>query len=128
MSGGCRRRRGTSWGTRTLPRWRSKSGQPRRTTWRTVYRCDVYREGREIRVDIEGSGFLYNMVRNIVGTLIEVGRGYWEAGKDPGDPRQRGPGQCGADLAAQRAVHAVGEVHAGAVPAAREGAGDGVCG
>ncbi len=53
-----------------------KSGQPRRTTWRTVYRCDVYRSGREIRVDVEGSGFLYNMVRNIVGTLIDVGRGH----------------------------------------------------
>lgn len=54
----------------------SKGGKPRRTTWRTVFRCDVYRHYREVRIDVEGSGFLYNMVRNMVGTLIEVGRGY----------------------------------------------------
>ena len=29
-------------------------------------------------IDIEASGFLYNMARNIVGTLIEVGRGKME--------------------------------------------------
>ncbi len=29
-------------------------------------------------MDVEGSGFLYNMVRNMVGTLIEIGRGRWE--------------------------------------------------
>ncbi len=55
----------------------SKSGQPRRTTWRTVFRCDVYRHFQEVRIDVEGSGFLYNMVRNIAGTLVEVGRGRW---------------------------------------------------
>jgi tRNA pseudouridine38-40 synthase len=31
--------------------------------------------GGEISIEVEGSGFLRHMVRNIVGTLIEVGRG-----------------------------------------------------
>jgi len=44
---------------------------------RTVFRCDVERHLDEVRVDVEGSGFLYNQVRNMVGTLIEVGRGRW---------------------------------------------------
>lgn len=33
---------------------------------------------RWIYVDVEGDGFLYNMVRNIVGTLVDVGVGRWE--------------------------------------------------
>jgi tRNA pseudouridine38-40 synthase len=28
-------------------------------------------------IDVEGTGFLYNQVRNMVGTLVEVGRGHW---------------------------------------------------
>ncbi len=42
---------------------------------RTVYRCDVTREGDMITVMISGNGFLYNMVRIIVGTLFQVGGG-----------------------------------------------------
>ena len=34
-----------------------------------------------IYVDVEGDGFLYNMVRNIVGTLVDVGVGRWEPDK-----------------------------------------------
>ena len=46
-------------------------------TVRTVWRCEVAGAGEEVAVTIRGDGFLYNMVRNIVGTLIEVGRGRW---------------------------------------------------
>ncbi len=51
----------------------------RKTTVRTIFRCDVTEVGEEIRVTVHGDGFLYNMVRNIVGTLIEIGRGRWPA-------------------------------------------------
>jgi tRNA pseudouridine38-40 synthase len=42
---------------------------------RTIYRCDVTREGDMITVMISGNGFLYNMVRIIVGTLFQIGGG-----------------------------------------------------
>lgn len=49
----------------------------REDTVRTIFRCDVTSENRWIYIDVEGDSFLYNMVRNIVGTLIEVGIGKW---------------------------------------------------
>jgi tRNA pseudouridine38-40 synthase len=42
---------------------------------RTVHRVDVAKEGEELWVDVRGTAFLKHMVRNIVGTLVEVGRG-----------------------------------------------------
>ncbi len=43
---------------------------------RTVYDCHVTRDENDmITIHIEGNGFLYNMVRIIAGTLIEVGWG-----------------------------------------------------
>ena len=42
---------------------------------RTIYRLEVRRSGEEIIISVTGSGFLYNMVRIIAGTLIEAGRG-----------------------------------------------------
>ncbi len=54
---------------------------------RTVLRCEVTEQptenGRWVYVDIEGDGFLYNMVRNIVGTLVEIGVGRWTGEKIP---------------------------------------------
>ena len=45
------------------------------TTVRTIYRCMVERDNDIIRIRVTGNGFLYNMVRIIAGTLIEVGSG-----------------------------------------------------
>ncbi len=42
-----------------------------------VYGAGSGRDGREITIRIRGNGFLYNMVRIIVGTLLRVGRGFY---------------------------------------------------
>jgi tRNA pseudouridine38-40 synthase len=58
------------------------SGSDRKTTVRDVRACDVIEQltaqadvGRHLAIEVEANGFLYNMVRNIVGSLVEVGRG-----------------------------------------------------
>ena len=52
-------------------------GSPRLTTTRTVYTLEVATiptmDGVDIWIDVEADGFLYNMVRNIVGTLRDIG-------------------------------------------------------
>ncbi len=49
----------------------------RMTSIRTITHFAVSRMGDCVWVDVEADGFLYNMVRAIVGTLYQVGRGYW---------------------------------------------------
>ena len=51
------------------------SGGQAKTTVRTMDFFDVTRSGEEITLRIHGNGFLYNMVRIIAGTLIDVGHG-----------------------------------------------------
>ena len=64
---------------------RSKDEPP--DTVKTVHQVDVSREGEWVFVQVIGDGFLYRMVRNFVGTLVEVGRGHWA------------PAECGEILA-----------------------------
>ncbi|MCD6416428.1 MAG: tRNA pseudouridine(38-40) synthase TruA [Planctomycetes bacterium] len=42
---------------------------------RTLLRSELVEDGDELRYHVEADGFLYNMVRIIVGTLLEVGQG-----------------------------------------------------
>lgn len=69
------------------------TGAERRTTTRTIKACELVRQRRRdddvplakqgradsdgirVAIEVEANGFLYNMVRNIVGTILEVGRG-----------------------------------------------------
>jgi tRNA pseudouridine38-40 synthase len=55
----------------------ASAADTRESSVRTVLRCDVKSDEPWIYIDVQADGFLYNMVRNIVGTLVEVGRGRW---------------------------------------------------
>jgi len=53
----------------------------RMSSVRTITHLSLNRMGEWIWLDVEADGFLYNMVRAIAGTLINVGRGYWPVSK-----------------------------------------------
>ncbi len=54
------------------------AGCRRESMIREVLRCDAERHLDEIRIDVEGTGFLHKQVRNMVGTLIDVAQGRWD--------------------------------------------------
>ncbi len=58
------------------------AGHGRESTVRTLYACHVEEQTlngvRQLHMVVRGNGFLYNMVRIIAGTLLEVGRGRFE--------------------------------------------------
>lgn len=54
------------------------SGSNVQTTVRTIQQAEVVQQDNLVIFRIEGDGFLYNMVRIIVGTLIKVGTGEWK--------------------------------------------------
>jgi len=51
------------------------SGTSSKNSVRTIYKAEVIEDGDRIKIELTGSGFLYNMVRIISGTLVEVGEG-----------------------------------------------------
>lgn len=50
------------------------SGSSVSDTVRTIYDIDLTKEDDLIIMEVEGNGFLYNMVRIIAGTLVDIGR------------------------------------------------------
>jgi tRNA pseudouridine38-40 synthase len=74
----------------------ASAADKRESSVRTVMQCQVKQEDNWVYIDIEADRFLYNMVRNIVGTLIEIGRGKWKPEKiteilDAKDRKAAGP-------------------------------------
>ncbi len=51
------------------------SGTSSKSSVRKIYQTSLKKEGDRIIIELTGNGFLYNMVRIIVGTLVEVGLG-----------------------------------------------------
>ncbi len=62
-------------GTHDFKCFETSGGTPRETTVRTIYSLTIEEDDTNIVIEVTGDGFLYNMVRIIVGTLIEVGEG-----------------------------------------------------
>ena len=53
------------------------TGAQVKTTVRTLTGIDIWRDGDIVTIRVKGEGFLYNMVRIIAGTLIQVGNGQY---------------------------------------------------
>lgn len=51
------------------------SGTSSKSSVREIYKAEVTKENERITIELTGSGFLYNMVRIISGTLVDVGLG-----------------------------------------------------
>jgi tRNA pseudouridine38-40 synthase len=51
------------------------SGTSSKSSVRIIYNAKVIKDGDRIKIELTGNGFLYNMVRIIAGTLVEVGEG-----------------------------------------------------
>jgi len=51
------------------------SGTSGKNSVRTIYKAEIKQEGEHIYIELTGNGFLYNMVRIIAGTLLDVGLG-----------------------------------------------------
>ena len=77
------------------------TGTARENCLRKVKRLRILTEKELIRLDMEADGFLYNMVRIIAGTLLEVGRGKMAAGEVKRILRAKDRRQAGPTLPAQ---------------------------
>ncbi|HWJ02089.1 MAG TPA: tRNA pseudouridine(38-40) synthase TruA [Verrucomicrobiae bacterium] len=60
------------------------AGSPVKNFVRTLMKCELTRDNEVIRIVCEADGFLYNMVRIISGTLLDVGKGRLAPGDIPG--------------------------------------------
>jgi tRNA pseudouridine38-40 synthase len=99
-------------------------GADRRSTVRTLRRIGIRRRAGRVDLEFEGDGFLHHMVRNLVGTLVQVGRGAWPPGRVAAalrarDRRAAGPSAPALGLALVSVSYG---------PGTRSGAGEGKIG
>ncbi len=74
----------------------------RENTIRTIYSCQVRAIApRRFVVEVSGNGFLYNMVRILAGTLLDVGRGHIDANGIPAIIASKDRRQAGTTLPPQ---------------------------
>ena len=59
------------------------SGTSSKNSVREIYKAEIIKTGDRINIELTGSGFLYNMVRIISGTLVDVGLGKLEPQEIP---------------------------------------------
>lgn len=62
-------------GTHDFKGFKSSGGSPKKTTVRTLTKCELIQNEKNIIIELSGDGFLYNMVRIIAGTIVDVGLG-----------------------------------------------------
>jgi tRNA pseudouridine38-40 synthase len=62
-------------GTHDFASFAAKGGGGRDNTVRHIYACRLRVTGRRLELTVEGDGFLHHMIRNMAGTLLELGRG-----------------------------------------------------
>ncbi len=65
-------------GTHDFTSFANTKEEAQTDTVRTIERIDVVEERGGVRLEFEGEGFLYKMVRNITGTLLDIGAGRME--------------------------------------------------
>lgn len=53
----------------------AKASASSSSTIRRIFQCTLKKQGRRLILTVRGNGFLHHMVRNMAGTLLEVGRG-----------------------------------------------------
>lgn len=63
--------------------FKSSGGSEKKTTVRTLTNCSIRKDGTRIYIELTGNGFLYNMVRIIAGTIVDVGLGKIKADNIP---------------------------------------------
>ena len=73
----------------------SNAKSKKKSMVREISAIDIEEIGGFIQIRVRGNGFLYNMVRKIVGTLIEVGLGQMEAENIPGIINSKERNQAG---------------------------------
>ena len=92
-------------GTHDFAAFASRGSQARclchRSSVRTIYGIDLQRRYDRVWIAVEGGGFLYNQVRIMVGTLVEIGRGHWPSERIPAILESKNRTQAGPTAPAE---------------------------